>query len=277
MSNQQKNTGLDFNAHDIEPSQEIDNLPNGWYNSEITDAEVLPTKGKGNNERVSIEYTVLDGDFKGRKVWGSINNKHSKAQVQEIGQRELSAVCHATGVMVLSSAAGGVAQFIGKMLQVKVGLSKITQAYPNPKNEPKGYKALENAAAIGGAGQAPPFAQATSPAAIPMPEPTPAAVPTAPPIPEPAPAAQVGNLLDTAIADGWLAHPTSPGFYYKGQEVVAETDLIAKYPVIPPTPPAPAAQVPTAPPLDNTILPPAPAAGGVPAVPTGGAPAWAQQ
>ena len=273
MSNQQKNTGLDFNASEHEPARAIDILPNGWYNAEITDAEVLACKGVGNNERVSIEYTVIDGDHKGRKVWDSINHNHSKAQTQEIGQRELSAVCHATGVMQLSSAAGGVAQFVGKMLQIKVGTGKTTAAYPDPKNEVKGRKALANAANNGGAGQSPPpFAQPAAQETPPFASPTQAppavpAVPAAPPVVE-TPAV---NPIDTAVADGWIAHPSSPGFYYKGQEVVSETDLAGRYPATPQTPPA-APQAPVAIPS-----PAAPVAGGVPAVPTGGPPAWAQQ
>lgn len=63
--------------------------------------------------------------------------------------------------------------------------------------------------------------------------------PVAPP-PAPEPVATVDPLA-LAIADGWLAHPDAPGYHYKGQEVVADDDLRARYPsAAPATPQAPA-------------------------------------
>lgn len=73
------------------------------------------------------------------------------------------------------------------------------------------------------------------------------AVPVAPPVAAPAPV--LGGVA-AAVADGWIVHPTAPGYHYKGEEVVADTDLEARYPAAPPVveaaapppppPPAPA-------------------------------------
>lgn len=35
--------------------------------------------------------------------------------------------------------------------------------------------------------------------------------------------------MDAARADGWVAHPQAPGYHYKGQEVVADGELAARY------------------------------------------------
>lgn len=59
-------------------------------------------------------------------------------------------------------------------------------------------------------------------------DPTPA-VPAPPPAPEPEPVV-AHDPIAAAQADGWLAHPSAPGYHYKGQEVVADGDLAAKYP-----------------------------------------------
>lgn len=73
---------------------------------------------------------------------------------------------------------------------------------------------------------------------------------------------------------GWLAHPSAPGHFYKGQEVLTEAALRAKYPPAPPVavqaPPPPvqqaAAHQPPPPPhtgymgTDQTPPPPPPAA-----------------
>lgn len=58
------------------------------------------------------------------------------------------------------------------------------------------------------------------------------------------------NPLAAALADGWTPHPDAPGYHYKGQEVVADTDLAARYPIV--------AAAPTVP--ETTSVPAAPAA-----------------
>ena len=262
MSQNTKTTGLDFDASTIQPAQVNEVLPNGWYNSEIVDAEVLPCKGVGNNERVSLTFKVINGDHANRKFFGSINHKHSKATVQEIGQRELSAVCHATGILNLTTAQGGVAQFIGSMLQVKLGLGKATAAYPDPSNECKGFKALDGVAAPGTSAPAPAPAAAAPVFSVPA-APVAEAAPAAPVA---APAAPVEvSPLDKALADGWIAHPSAADHYYKGQEVLPTAALLANY-----SEPVTVPEVPAAP-----VAPSAPAT--VPAVATGTPPPWASQ
>lgn len=63
------------------------------------------------------------------------------------------------------------------------------------------------------------------------PAPTAAAPEPAAPPPAPTPEPVVNHdPIAAAVADGWVAHPTAPGYHYKGQEVVADGDLAAKYP-----------------------------------------------
>lgn len=112
----------------------------------------------------------------------------------------------------------------------------------------KGTECIDNAAL---AARYPAVVKEAEPAA---PPPIPAAeqviehpvVPAAAPAPEPAPV--LGGVA-AAIADGWVAHPTAPGYHYKGEEVVLDTELETRYPAAPPVveaaappppPPAPA-------------------------------------
>ena len=90
-----------------------------------------------------------------------------------------------------------------------------------------------------------------------------AAAPSAPPAP--------GQSAAFPPA-GWAAHPTSPGYFFCGQEVLTEAELRAKFappaaPTAPPAPPSPppAPAAPTPPPAPHTSYmdpgaPPAPAA-----------------
>lgn len=62
------------------------------------------------------------------------------------------------------------------------------------------------------------------------PPPAPVAAAAAPP---PAPVAAASGL-PAALADGWIAHPQSPGYFYKGQDVKSESDVAALYPAAAP-------------------------------------------
>lgn len=206
-SNAQKMTGLAFDASQVAPSVAYDPIPPGWYNSEITDCEVVPVKGRGDNTRVKVEFTVIDGEHKGRKLFGSINNKNANAQCQEIGQKELSALCHAVNVIQVQDTT----QFIGKFLAVKVKVKPADKEY-DASNEPKAYKPLEGALPSGptgpafpqgpGVAQGPAFAQG--------------------------PPQSVAPVIDFPPA-GWIPHPQAPGQFYCGQEVLTEADLRTRY------------------------------------------------
>jgi hypothetical protein len=104
-----------------------------------------------------------------------------------------------------------------------------------------------------GAGALPPLPGAVAapplPGAVP-PIPVPATAPPAPPAPP---------LAQTWPPQGWTAHPSAPGFYYQGNEVLSEADLRARNVTTPVAPPAvaPPPPIPTVP--DPSILaPPAP-------------------
>lgn len=249
-----KITALNFNAAGVEPSKPNEVIPSGWYPCEIIDAEVKPTgKTKANKGLGAyFNFKVLSGDYKGRVIFGTcINVQNASAQCQEIGQRELSAICHAVGIINVSD----LVAFIGRQLEVKV---KVKKASPEElekgwedKNEPSGYKALAGAT-VGGSAPA-----GFVPGAPPLPGQPPAA--PAPPTPPAAPAA-------TFPPAGWQANPNAAGWYWNPatNEQKDEASLRAMFPapaappaapVAPPAPVAPAA--PPTPPAAPTP-PPAP-------------------
>ena len=89
---------LDFNANDVEPATEYQPLPAGKYLAEITASELKQTKS-GNGNYLELEFTVLDGDCRGRKVWDRLCLTHTNDLTQKIARGKLSAVCRAVGVM----------------------------------------------------------------------------------------------------------------------------------------------------------------------------------
>ncbi|NLE57347.1 MAG: DUF669 domain-containing protein [Planctomycetes bacterium] len=89
---------LDFNAHDVEPTAVFDPLPAGKYLAAITLSEMKPTKA-GTGSYLQLEFTVLDGACKGRKVWDRLCINHPNDLTQKIARGNLSAICRAVGVM----------------------------------------------------------------------------------------------------------------------------------------------------------------------------------
>lgn len=229
MSNAQKFTALPqvFDASTVAPQQPMEAIPGGWYNAEITDGEVKAS-GDGTGIRMELEWTALDGPYKGRKVWDGLNIQNNSVKAQEIAQQQLSAICHATGVIRLQD----VQELFRKPHQIKVDIeggryvgpgNELLDPQPpvgspppagckyyEPRNRFRAAKALGDGAPVAtSAGPAPAWAKAPAPAAA-APAAAPAAVaPTTPPwgakpgTPAPAPAT-------TAPAAATPAAPASP-------------------------------------------------------------------
>ncbi len=89
---------LEFNAHEVDPSLAFEPLPAGNYLCEITDSEMKPTKN-GQGSYLELTFTVLDGEYKGRKAWDRLCINHTNSKTVEIARANLSAICHAVGVM----------------------------------------------------------------------------------------------------------------------------------------------------------------------------------
>lgn len=91
-------TQLNFDANQVEPALALDPIPSDKYVAAITASESKPTKA-GTGTYLQLEFTVLDGEYKGRKVWSRLNLNNPSQQAVDIARSELSAICRAIGVM----------------------------------------------------------------------------------------------------------------------------------------------------------------------------------
>jgi hypothetical protein len=131
---------MNFDATTVAPQQSFSPIPAGVYPAQIVDSDLKPLKsGKGMG--LSLTFEVLDGEFKGRKVFGNLNVQHDNAQAQEIAQAQLSALCHATGVIKLQDSS----QLHNKPVRMRVKIR--TQDGYEPRNEVTGFEALAGAPA----------------------------------------------------------------------------------------------------------------------------------
>ena len=90
--------GIDFNAKNVDPSTEFKPLPAGDYQVIVTTSKIGPTKA-GTGTIITFKLKVMDGPEIDKVLFDRINYKNANPQAQEIGQQNLSALCHAVGVL----------------------------------------------------------------------------------------------------------------------------------------------------------------------------------
>jgi len=124
-----------FDATKVAPAVSVsDCVPAGEYVAMITESSMAVTKSGG--EMLKLTVTILEGQHQNRKVWANLNLIHSNPTVVEIAQRELSAICHAVGVLNLNDSA----QLHGKPLVIKTAV-KTDPQYAD-RAEVKAWKAV---------------------------------------------------------------------------------------------------------------------------------------
>jgi hypothetical protein len=160
---------LHFNAATVDPQQSFDPLPDAWYTVIMTKSEMKPTKD-GSGAYLESELTVQDPSHKGRKIYYRLNLKNTNPVAQEIAYKQLSAICHAVGVIQCEDSQ----QLHGLPFKVKVVIKRDDSGKYDPSNEVKAIKSVNEDGAPS-APAAPAFAAAQAPA------PAPAAAGSVPP------------------------------------------------------------------------------------------------
>jgi hypothetical protein len=89
---------LNFDAGKVEPSTDFEPLPAGKYVAVVTDSGMKATKA-GNGSFLELTFEIVEGEFKGRKVWARLNLDNPNPTAVRIARAELSSLCRAVGVM----------------------------------------------------------------------------------------------------------------------------------------------------------------------------------
>lgn len=133
--------GLNFNAQEVAPQQAFENLAPGWYTGKMIESEMKPTQA-GNGSYLECTFEIIaPAQFAGRKLWDRLNLNNPNEKAVEIAYQTLSAICHATGVIQVQDSQ----QLHEIPMDIKVGMSKVTEQYPEPRNEIKGYRPCQGA------------------------------------------------------------------------------------------------------------------------------------
>jgi hypothetical protein len=126
---------FNFDASTVAPQQATGPLPAGTYLAHITESDVQPLKS-GNGEGLKLTFEIMDGQFKGRKVWENLNIRHTSEDTQRIAQSQLSALCHAVNVIKLMDTAA----LHFKPVRINVTVREAVGQY-KASNNIKGYEA----------------------------------------------------------------------------------------------------------------------------------------
>ena len=126
---------FNFDASQVAPQQSVGPLPAGTYLAHITESDVQPLKS-GNGEGLKLTFEIIDGQFKGRKVWENLNIRHTSEDTQRIAQSQLSGLCHAVNVIKLMDTAA----LHFKPVRINVTVREAVGQY-KASNNIKGYEA----------------------------------------------------------------------------------------------------------------------------------------
>lgn len=132
-----------FCADAVEPQEDFEPIPPGWYYAVLEKAEPKPTKA-GTGSYMNCQYSILGPQeggeqFNNRKVFGTITLKNPNQQAMDIGARQMSALCRAVNVMRPHSTEE--LCNIPFLLRVKI---EAKQGF-EPKNAPTSWKSIEEA------------------------------------------------------------------------------------------------------------------------------------
>jgi hypothetical protein len=133
---------INFNAANVETQSNFDPIPNGWYNTMITESEMKPTQA-GTGHYLQCQLKVIDGDFANRVLFLRLNLDNPNKTAVEIAYSQLATICKAVGLVQVNDSS----ELHNKPFQAKVVIRPPKDQY-EASNDIKGFKEVSG----GGAG-----------------------------------------------------------------------------------------------------------------------------
>ena len=123
-----------FNADDFPASDDYSALPAGTYTAAIIASESKQTKS-GTGSYLELTLEVVDGQYKGRKIWDRLNLQNPNQTAMDIALRTLASICQAVGVTKPRDSA----ELHNKPMQVTLAIRNYNG---NDSNEVKKYTSV---------------------------------------------------------------------------------------------------------------------------------------
>ena len=121
-----------FDASKVEPNEPASAVPKGEYQVIIVESEQKQTS-KGDGWLMSMVLQIVEGPFKGRKLYDRLNLGNKNEQAVTIARGTLSAICRAVNVMSPKNSE----ELHNRTLTAVVDVSEYQGKL---RNEVKGYK-----------------------------------------------------------------------------------------------------------------------------------------
>ncbi len=148
-----------FNAAAVQPQESISPIPAGVYLAQVVESDVRPLKS-GKGRALALTFQVLNGAYANRKVFANLNVEHREsAEAERIAQAQLSALCHAAGVINVQDTT----QLHMRPVNIRVKVRKDETGQYGDKNEVTGYEAAGQAGGPTAAGAARPVMPPAAP------------------------------------------------------------------------------------------------------------------
>jgi hypothetical protein len=123
-----------FNAADVEPQAARGLIEPGWYPAMISKTSTKINKA-GTGSYLELEFEILDGPNKNRRVWDRLNLDNPSQTAVEIAKSALSAICHSVGVLTPKTPE----ELKDRPLEIMVGIQPAKGEY-GESNVIKGYR-----------------------------------------------------------------------------------------------------------------------------------------
>lgn len=129
-----------FNAEEFTDSFEP--IPAGRYTAMIVKSDTVENKAK-NGSYIKLEVDIVDGQYKGRKLFQNLNLNNPSEMAVKIAKTELANICRAVGILHPKDSS----ELHNRPIQIKVTIRPETEAFP-ASNEIKGWYSLSEPKAV---------------------------------------------------------------------------------------------------------------------------------
>lgn len=202
---------INFDARTVEPDAgRAGAIPAGWYALLVKKLEFGPTND-GQGEKIDAQFEVTEGTYKGAMVFHNFNMKNASEKAEKIGRGQFSALCHATGKLVVQATE----ELLNLPFKAKLKIDIDATGQYEPKNVVMAFKnyndpsAVDIAAATAGPAAKPAGTPTVTPPAT-QAWATPAAAVTPPPAAASAPATAVAQPWSQPAAAAPAPAPAAP-------------------------------------------------------------------
>ena len=146
---------LNYQTNPDELESSFEAIPAGEYLAVITDSDYTDNK-QMTGKILKLTYEIIDGPYKGRKIFNNLNLENQSPQAEQIARKSLNSIGVATGVAMIkdSSQLHDIPMKIDVKvkddpnygLQNRIAKHSAIQGSEAPARQPQGEKAPESAA-----------------------------------------------------------------------------------------------------------------------------------